>query len=46
MYNYEDRFFDGDMLDLASCEENQIGFDGYANYLEGIYPATYTRRRI
>ena len=46
MYNYEDRFLDGDMLDLASCEENQIGFDGYANYLEGIYPATYTRRKI
>ena len=43
MYNYED---DGDMLDLASCKEHQRGFDGYANYLGGIYPATYTRRRI
>ncbi len=46
MYNYEDRFLDGDMLDLASCKGHQIGFDEYANYLEGIYPATYTRRRI
>lgn len=48
--NYEDRFLDGDMLDLASCKGHQIGFDEYSKYLEEIispkYPTTYTRRRI
>lgn len=50
MYNYEDRFLDGDMLDLASCQGHQIGFDEYAEYLEGKVsnrPTNpYTRRRI
>ena len=42
--------YDGDMLDLASCQGHQIGFDEYAEYLEGKVsnrPANpYTRRRI
>ena len=46
----ENYHYDGDMLDLASCQGHQIGLDEYADYLEGKVsnrPANpYTRRRI
>ena len=46
----ENYHYDGDMLDLASCQGHQIGFDEYAEYLEGKVsnrPTNpYTRRRI